>query len=132
MLNLIEKEYHHNWILDNLPAASVIEAEGTTKTSYRKGVPVGYVKGPRAYVYNHVQLIVKYHLTEEGTARIVGLRAPASPRGPGSLTRFRPDRRALESRRRPPRSLGTRNRSPSSTASRRACPGASRGRTARA
>ena len=81
----IDEEYHHNWIIDNLPAASIVAADGFIETSYSKGFPVGYktVKstpyspeftsgvasggGVKAamdvaadyFLYNHVELIVK-------------------------------------------------------------------------
>jgi transmembrane 9 superfamily protein 2/4 len=75
MKALVEDAYHHNWLMDSLPAASVADAEEGGLASYAKGVPVGYV-GPtgKVFVYNHVQLIVKYHETDAG-ARIVGLYA---------------------------------------------------------
>jgi transmembrane 9 superfamily protein 2/4 len=49
----VEQGYHHNWIIDNLPAASVVtrsvsrtsadvEADTSVETSYAKGFPVGF------------------------------------------------------------------------------------------
>ncbi len=51
-----------------------IDPEDGETTSYSRGVPVGYVdkEKDKIYVYNHVQLIVKYHETDNG-ARVVGV-----------------------------------------------------------
>ena len=51
----VEHDYHHNWIIDNLPVASVVthsfsrtsqspdfQPESTVETSYTKGFPVGF------------------------------------------------------------------------------------------
>ena len=53
-----------------------IDPEDGETTSYSRGVPVGYVdkEKDKIYVYNHVQLIVKYHETDNG-ARVVGIYA---------------------------------------------------------
>ena len=55
------------------------DSEDGETTSYSRGVPVGYVDKDKdkIYVYNHVQLIVKYHETQNG-ARVVGISTPAS------------------------------------------------------
>ena len=37
----INEEYHHNWIIDNLPAASVIDNDQYITTSYSRGFPIG-------------------------------------------------------------------------------------------
>ena len=52
------------------------DSEDGETTSYSRGVPVGYVDKDKdkIYVYNHVQLIVKYHETQNG-ARVVGIYA---------------------------------------------------------
>ena len=36
-------------------------------------MPVGYVKKGKYYIYNHAQIIVKYHATASGDARVVGV-----------------------------------------------------------
>jgi len=76
-IDLIKNDYHHNWILDNLPAAAVKEEMGSTTTLYAKGVPVGFESKEKFYINNHVTLIIKYHSTDVGTYRIVGLYAEA-------------------------------------------------------
>ena len=59
----ITDEYHHNWIVDNLPAASVIDSDQFVTTQY-VGYPVGYHKGENYFVYNHVNIILEYHPVE--------------------------------------------------------------------
>ena len=39
---IIKEEYHHNWIIDNLPAASILDSEQYITTTYAGGFPVGY------------------------------------------------------------------------------------------
>jgi hypothetical protein len=92
--NAIDEEYHHNWIVDNLPAAGISKAgeSGALKTQYVKGFPIGYVAEdenimgysaaaahikPKHYLYNHMELIVQYHQVKEGfegadSNRVVG------------------------------------------------------------
>ena len=38
---MVNEEYHHNWIIDNLPAASVIDNDQYITTSYSRGFPIG-------------------------------------------------------------------------------------------
>jgi transmembrane 9 superfamily member 2/4 len=59
--NIIKEEYHHNWIIDNLPAASILDSEQYITTTYAGGFPVGFMEGPRAYLFNHVNIIIEYH-----------------------------------------------------------------------
>ena len=132
----ISEEYHHNWIIDNLPAASVIDTEECVAsthtescgarahrsrrsrwvqgvavatasitsgeshsrtielaslpshilpwchpvhlaryitTSYSRGFPVGYMDTNQAqYLYNHVNIIIKYHELGPDENRVVG------------------------------------------------------------
>jgi hypothetical protein len=43
-----------NQIIDNLPAASIVESSGYVETSYSKGFPVGF-KAPRGWSPEQVQ-----------------------------------------------------------------------------
>jgi len=57
----VRREYHNNWIIDNLPAASKV-AEGFVIVPMQ-GFPVGFVD-PRSrlsYIYNHVNIELQYH-----------------------------------------------------------------------
>jgi transmembrane 9 superfamily member 2/4 len=61
----VAEEYHHNWIIDNLPAASVIDTEEYITTSYSRGFPVGYMDTNKQYVCVNVFVpyICPYWLT---------------------------------------------------------------------
>ena len=70
----IDEWYHHNWIVDNIPAASVIDTESFVTTSYSRGFPVGYydrVSG-KHFLYNHANIVIEYHEAVPGGNRIVG------------------------------------------------------------
>ena len=51
----------------------MIDTEQYTTTSYSRGFPIGFVdassSGPRHFVYNHVNIIVKYHEVVAGGTR---------------------------------------------------------------
>ena len=68
---IIKEEYHHNWIIDNLPAASILDSEQYITTTYAGGFPVGYWDNGKAYIFNHVNIIVEYHPLDDGS-RVVG------------------------------------------------------------
>ena len=56
---IIREEYHHNWIIDNLPAASIVDSEQYIITAYAGGFPVGYADHKASYLFNHVNIIVE-------------------------------------------------------------------------
>ena len=62
----IRKGYHNNWIVDNLPSASKVEDDEHLKTQYWQGFPIGFImeKESKAYVNNHVNIEIEYHLVE--------------------------------------------------------------------
>jgi transmembrane 9 superfamily protein 2/4 len=74
----IQRGYHHNWIIDNLPAASIVTGEDEEVRMDYTGFPVGYRSkqvGEHYYIYNHVNLLLDYHELDEGddlVYRIVG------------------------------------------------------------
>uniref|UniRef100_A0A7S0GAF1 Transmembrane 9 superfamily member n=1 Tax=Proboscia inermis TaxID=420281 RepID=A0A7S0GAF1_9STRA len=63
MVRAIRKNYHNNWIVDNLPAASKVEDDKTITTRYWQGFPIGYIdpSDKKAYVHNHVNIEIMYH-----------------------------------------------------------------------
>jgi len=67
----INEGYHHNWIIDNLPAASIIDSEQYITTAYAGGFPIGYKDGAKTFVFNHVNVIIEYHPLDDGS-RVVG------------------------------------------------------------
>ena len=76
MIKAIRKNYHNNWIVDNLPAASKIEDDVNSSVRYWQGFPIGYIHGDTglAYVHNHVNIEIMYHPVENEVDkfRVVG------------------------------------------------------------
>jgi transmembrane 9 superfamily protein 2/4 len=64
---VIKREYHNNWIVDNLSAASKAEDETSITTRYWQGFPVGFVdkETNTAFVHNHVNVEIMYHPAEK-------------------------------------------------------------------
>lgn len=75
LVQSIRTAYHHNWIVDNLPAASKWEDEAIVVTRYWQGFPVGFINmvDMKSYVHNHVNIEIMYHENEHepGTYRVV-------------------------------------------------------------
>eukprot|EP00591_Stephanopyxis_turris_P000203 CAMPEP_0195520288 /NCGR_PEP_ID=MMETSP0794_2-20130614/16545_1 /TAXON_ID=515487 /ORGANISM="Stephanopyxis turris, Strain CCMP 815" /LENGTH=561 /DNA_ID=CAMNT_0040649615 /DNA_START=59 /DNA_END=1741 /DNA_ORIENTATION=+ len=94
---LVKRGYHNNWIIDNLPSASIglEDADGVKHVNYAGGFPIGFVapkpgvdakeieeerftpnrefwKKEDAYVYNHANLYIDYHPLGDGDHRVVG------------------------------------------------------------
>lgn len=67
----ITSKYHHNWLMDNLPAASILDDDQYVTTEY-VGYPVGYSEGKTKYIYNHANIIIEYHALSTNENRIVG------------------------------------------------------------
>jgi len=66
VVQAIRKNYHNNWIVDNLPSVFKVEDPETITTRYWGGFPVGYVGGndQKAYINNHVNIEIMYHPVE--------------------------------------------------------------------
>lgn len=77
----IRKDYHNNWIVDNLPSASRLENENYTMTQYGQGFPVGFIAydDKKAYVHNHVNIEIMYHAVETETDRYRVVRFTVEP-----------------------------------------------------
>jgi transmembrane 9 superfamily protein 2/4 len=69
--HVIKNQYHNNWIVDNLPSASILDSENFVTTEF-VGFPVGYVEGGNTFIYNHVNIIIEYFAVDDDTSRIVG------------------------------------------------------------
>ena len=69
VVKAIRKNYHNNWIVDNLPSAMKIEDDDQSTTRYWQGFPVGFIseKDMKAYIYNHVNIEIGYHQVHGGT-----------------------------------------------------------------
>ena len=75
VVKAIRKNYHNNWIVDNLPAASKVEDDSKITTRYWQGFPIGFVhpSDGKAYIHNHINIEIMYHEveTEPGRYRVV-------------------------------------------------------------
>ena len=68
MLQAIHQGFRQNWLIgDGLPAAWRDVDDGYSETNYVGGFPLGFVgqEDNRAYIYNHVNLIIEYHPVHE-------------------------------------------------------------------
>lgn len=70
----IDRDYHVNWIVDNLPAQTKYSVKETSRTIYMNGFPVGgRTSDGYYYVHNHVSMILMYHKPDDQDGyRIVG------------------------------------------------------------
>lgn len=66
LVKAIRRNYHNNWIVDNLPAASKSETTSIENPSIRywQGFPIGFVIDEKAYINNHVNIEIMYHKVE--------------------------------------------------------------------
>jgi transmembrane 9 superfamily protein 2/4 len=75
VIRAIRKNYHNNWIVDNLSAASKVEDDAHVTTRYWQGFPIGFVADDshEAFIHNHVNIEVMYHEVEgmQGMYRVV-------------------------------------------------------------
>lgn len=68
-VKLIQQEYYQNFVLDGLPAASILESEYMFTTRYWRGIPMGFeqrfegIAGSEnmVHIYNHMNFIIQYH-----------------------------------------------------------------------
>jgi transmembrane 9 superfamily protein 2/4 len=81
VVKAIRKDYHNNWIVDNLPAASKLEDEDQVTTRYWHGFPVGFIdeKTMKAYIHNHVNIEIRYHPVETERDRYRVVRFTVEP-----------------------------------------------------
>jgi transmembrane 9 superfamily protein 2/4 len=75
VIRAIRKNYHNNWIVDNLSAASKVEDDAHVTTRYWQGFPIGFIAedSHEAYIHNHVNIEIMYHEVEgiAGSFRVV-------------------------------------------------------------
>mmetsp|Transcript_14632 Transcript_14632/g.19102 ORF Transcript_14632/g.19102 Transcript_14632/m.19102 type:complete len:667 (-) Transcript_14632:162-2162(-) len=86
VIKAIRKQYHNNWIVDNLPSAHKVEAESggetpDSDTRYWHGFPLGFVSDSdkKAYIHNHVNLEIMYHPVEHDTSTFRVVRFTVEP-----------------------------------------------------
>lgn len=69
----IEQEYFIHLIVDNLPCATVFQLADMPEPQYEPGFRLGFVRENKAYINNHLTLLLKYHYSEtEQIYRVVG------------------------------------------------------------
>ncbi len=94
--NAIYEEYRAHWIVDNLPVG-MFEINDAGEKVFNRGFPVGFVvqdpKKPvgqgRAYLYNHIRIIMQYHDNTESESEFELAREVASPVSPAKIVGFR-------------------------------------------
>jgi transmembrane 9 superfamily member 2/4 len=66
----IRKSYNHNWIVDNMSSAGIVQKRyQNASTRYAQGFPVGFInlEDGKAYVHNHVNIEIMYHAVDGET-----------------------------------------------------------------
>ena len=81
VVKTIRRNYHNNWIVDNLSAASKAEDEETITTKFWQGFPVGFVddETKKAYIHNHVNIEIMYHAVAGETDKYRVVRFTVEP-----------------------------------------------------
>jgi transmembrane 9 superfamily protein 2/4 len=81
VVKAIRRNYHHNWIVDNLSAASKIEDDAHITTKYWQGFPIGFIHKDtqEAYIHNHVNIEIMYHAVETETNKYRVVRFTVEP-----------------------------------------------------
>ena len=81
VVKAIRKEYHNNWIVDNLSGAFKVENDSYISTRYWQGFPIGFIdqKNNKAYSHNHVNLEIMYHAVEDQTDKFRVVRFTVEP-----------------------------------------------------
>ena len=75
VVKAIRQNYHNNWIVDNLSAASKVEDDKKVTLRYAQGFPVGFIADDthKSYIHNHVNIEIMYHAVQghPGQFRVV-------------------------------------------------------------
>ena len=75
------------YLVDNLPCATVFQIPETTELQYEPGFRLGFVRGDKAYINNHLSLQLKYHYSEtEQVYRVVGFQVETNSIDKARLT----------------------------------------------
>lgn len=76
----IRREFHNNWIVDNLSSASKTEDNTSVTTKYWQGFPVGFIgEDGLAYINNHVNIEIMYHRVETDSNKFRIVRFTVEP-----------------------------------------------------
>jgi len=78
-MDFINDGYSVNWMVDNIPAATIYnvitesESDVQTELTAEKGFSMGFIINDKAYLHNHVRIVLSYHSEDTSEAhRIVG------------------------------------------------------------
>jgi len=71
---LILRRYYSNWVLDKLPAATIIYDKEAKQTflKYFRGIPLGFELDNQYYIYNHLQFHILLNKIDEERYNVVG------------------------------------------------------------
>ncbi|KAF2271252.1 uncharacterized protein EI97DRAFT_471346 [Westerdykella ornata] len=65
--------YDINWLIDGLPAAQLLQEEGSGQVFYSPGFALGTVDGEQAMLHNHYDIWIDYHEAGPNQFRVVGV-----------------------------------------------------------
>ncbi|CAH0748898.1 unnamed protein product [Diatraea saccharalis] len=68
----IEHEYFVHLLIDNLPVATRIVSIETGERTIEQGYRLGFMTKGKAYINNHLKLLLKYHKHSQDSYRVVG------------------------------------------------------------
>ncbi|KAK7080615.1 Transmembrane 9 superfamily member 4 [Halocaridina rubra] len=78
VIDRIKHEYYVHLLVDNLPCATKFEMMDTHEQVYERGYKLGYVHENKAYINNHLRLILSYHTDDDVTFRVVRFEVEAA------------------------------------------------------
>ncbi|XP_061707263.1 transmembrane 9 superfamily member 4 [Cydia pomonella] len=68
----IEHEYFVHLLVDNLPVATKVLNRDTSERNIEQGYRLGFMSKGKAYINNHLKLLLKYHKHSQDFYRVVG------------------------------------------------------------
>ncbi|XP_047987579.1 transmembrane 9 superfamily member 4 [Leguminivora glycinivorella] len=68
----IEHEYFVHLLVDNLPVATKVLNRDTSERNIEQGYRLGFMSKGKAYINNHLKLLLKYHKHSQDSYRVVG------------------------------------------------------------
>ena len=71
---LILRRYYSNWVIDKLPAATILYDKEAKQTflKYFRGIPLGFLLDNQYYIYNHLQFHILLNKLDEDRYNVVG------------------------------------------------------------
>lgn len=78
VIDRIQHEYYVHLLVDNLPCATKFEMMDTHEQVYERGYKLGYVHDNKAFINNHLRLVLSYHTDDDVTFRVVRFEVEAS------------------------------------------------------